>query len=180
MFADFQISRKLFSSFYVATIFSFLLFEIMTAQFTDLVNNLAGFFSKSFGWSLNQGTPNYWFFFFLTCIVFTFLFKNLVIQPLGFFTLDEGQVAWWDHLIMGFLVIGFYIFMFNQTFSVPMPRELIGIGWLKFFGGYKNTLLPNSDSSEQELSGWAFVKAFWYITPLAFLYIRTKVTIKTE
>lgn len=180
MFADLKISRKLFSSFYVASIFSFLFFEITKTQFSEFVNNLGGFINNTFGWSVTEGGDNYWFFFFLICVIFTLIFRKFVIQPLGFFTEDEGDVVWWDHAIMGFLVVGFYIFMFNQTFSVPMPRELLDIGWLKFFGGYKNTLVPNSSASEEELSGWAFVKAFWYITPLAFLYVRTKVTIKTD
>jgi hypothetical protein len=176
MLDDFKISRKNLSSFYVAAVFSFLFFQLTAGTVRQAVVNLANFLTNNANGDFST-SPNIWLVFFGFCFVATFLIKKFVITPLGFFT-DEEEAKWWDLAILVFLVFGFFVFVLNQTFSFAMPREFFNLTFIKLFGGYKNAVAPGTPQSEEELSGWFFVRAFWYIAPLAWLFFRTKVQIK--
>lgn len=178
MVEEFQINRKLLSSFYIASLFSFMIFSLMGNIITNWVRQLAVFLGGNFGSDL-EVFPKFWLVFLFFCMFITLLLRRFIVKPLGFFN-DEDGAPWWDLAIFAFLVMGYYIFMLNQTFSFAMPTEWFNVWWIRLFGGYQNSFAPNSNIPEEIASGWRFVRWFWYLGPLSWLYFRTKVQVKTD
>lgn len=143
-----------------------------------------GFFIQSTTWIVSAmntltGTvvanANIWYFLFLTCFIFVFFVKVLVVDPIGFYII-KLNAPWWETVIGSFLILGFMIFMMNQQFAQPMP-----VNWplplIHLLDGYKNTFLPTEASrSLASQNTWTIVPWLWQIGPIAFLYIRARMS----
>jgi hypothetical protein len=130
---------------------------------------LVSFVKVFFNLSVNNTSA--WMSLFVVCFAITFVLRRFVVEPMGFYISEEGAPGW-ELAVLLVLVLGFYIYMLNQNFDQPMP-ETWPKNLLKLLDGYKHTYTPTATSIE-ERNTWLIVPYFWTITPLAFMYFRTK------
>jgi hypothetical protein len=176
MFDDLKPTRKTFSSYYIASIFAFFLFQLIPNAIIKWSNWIASSLTTIFKVDL-QDNNKLWLVFFVTTFFITFLIRRFLVQPLGFFISDEGA-PYWELFILFFIVLGFNIYLLNQVFSQPMPTGWMPQGLIYFLDGGKNTYTSSSDVAVKNT--WSFVPWFWHIFPLAFMFVRTKLIIKGE
>lgn len=177
MFDDFKPSRKTFSSYYIAAIFSFFLFQLISDSVIKWSNWLASVFTTVLKINIQGNSNMLWLIFFLTTFIITLLIRKFIVQPLGFYIHTEGAPIW-ELIILFFIVLGFDIYLINQVFSQPMPADWFGQPLIYFLDGGQNTYPANSNISIR--NAWSFVPWFWNIFPLLFMYVRTKLVIKKE
>jgi len=168
-------SRKLFSSYYVAVIISFFVFQLFGESWAEFSRGvLITFLSNLFNQDFSVGASLWWIFFF-SMLAITLIIRRFIVEPLGFFIDSEDGAVWWDLLLMFLLVFGFYIFLLNLTFKYAMPSQF-NLEVIRFLGGYRNTYLPGDPNP---LAGSnPYITWFWYLAPLAYMYIRVRLTFK--
>ena len=162
MYQRFKPTRLLFTSFYVASLISFNIFRL-----------IPGLLETWTTWVLSllvelvpaQNLSSYveWWALILVCVTITFLIRNYVIEPLGFYV--NGNATNGQELIgLGFLVMGFYIYSFNQFFpSYIMPQTF------EFF----NILFGESSPVTNDIvvsNTWSIIPWIWYLGPVAYMY----------
>ena len=123
--------------------------------------------------------PGYsWFVLFLVCFLVTVIVAIYIIRPLGFYMSEEGGPGW-ELFIFGFLVFGSFLFLINQVFDQPMPTSILPTWIIRLFGGYESTFV-NASSDVATANTWSFLPWMWYLGPILFLYIRTRISIKID
>jgi hypothetical protein len=170
--AEFKLSRKLLSAYYIAALISYPLFDLIKESINIWVAWLVSATKVATGASL-QGNASLWFALFLVCFAVTFAIRKWIVEPLGFFINEEGanNVELWVTL---FLVLGAYIYFINQVFNQPMPTEW-PIWILKLVDGYKHTYTVTSVQSIEENNTWVIVPWLWNVAPIAFMYFNVKI-----
>jgi hypothetical protein len=174
MFKNFKIDRKVLSSYYIAVVFAYFIFVVFGKMVTDSVLTFGKFLGENFGFDFVEN-GRFWWFFIVVCFLFITFLRGAVVEPLGYFV-DTDTEPTWETIIFSFLVFGFFIYLVNQAFGLPMPKN-IPVWAVKLFGGYKNTYLPLDYRPEAEV-GWSLVPYLWYLAPIAFMYVRRKINIK--
>jgi hypothetical protein len=172
MLDEFKISRGLLSSYYIAAIFTYFLFQLPTV--TDIVLNIAtwliSFMTVTTIASVENS--NVWYFLFFVCLCITTLIRRLIVYPLGFYINDEGAPAW-ELAVLAVLVLGFYVFLLNQVFvNTPMPSNIPPL-IVRAVDGYYNSFQFNSQTSVEVRNTFVIVPWFWYIFPISFMYVKT-------
>lgn len=172
MIEEFKISRGLLSSYYIAAIFTFFFFQLPIAS--EAVESSSAWIINFLFiiLSIQIPTGSVWIILFLVCFFITSLLRRFVVYPLGFYINDEGAPVW-ELVALSLIVLGFYIYLLNQVFAEPMPQQTPK-ALLHFLDGYKNTYRSLSPTSTQELVTWSIVPWFWYVFPITFMYVRTK------
>jgi hypothetical protein len=167
--SDFRLCRKTLSSYYIASMFSFLFFRLVDNLIIDWSVWLNRILSQLTG-NVFQGQNMLWFVFFLACFSITMLIRRFFVQGLGFFTDQEGAPTW-ELTFLTFLVLGGYIYNLNQIFLQPMPT------WIpSFLVGMLNGVKVAGASPPN----WEIIPWLWDITPILFLFMRTKLDFKSE
>jgi len=177
MFDDFKPSRKTLSSYYIAAIFSFFLFQLISDLVIKWSNWIASVLTTTARLDVQGDGTLLWLVFFFTTFIFTFLIRRFVVQSLGFYIDTEGA-PYWELIILFFIVFGFDIYLLNQVFSQPMPTQLFPQPLIYFLDGGRNTFPTGNNVAISNT--WSFVPWFWNIFPLVFMYVRTKLVIKKE
>ena len=173
MISEFKLSRGLFSSYYIAGIFSYFLFELTKEWIISLTTWVINVVETELGYKVNN--PSTWLFLFFVCFLITFLIRRYIVYPLGFYINEEGAPTW-ELIVLGCLVFGSYIYLLNQVFDQPMPSN-----WpkqlLKLVDGYKNTFsVSQTNQSLVERNTWAIVPWLWTVGPILFMIARTKLS----
>lgn len=173
MLKEFKLSRGLLSSYYIAAIFSFFLFQLPMVK--EVIKGTATWLISALkvAAGIEISNTSAWLTLFLVCFCITFAMRRFVVYPLGFYINDEGAPTW-ELIALALLVLGFYIYLLNQVFiDQPMPAS-----WprflLRLLDGYKNTFSVATPATIEERNTWAVVPWFWLVGPLTFMYVRTK------
>jgi hypothetical protein len=169
MLSNFQLSRKVLSSYYIAVIFSALLFRRIRPFVIDWSNWLTDITSGLIRASFETVGAS-WLMFFVSCFILTVVIRQFVVEPLGFFIKDEGAPNWELGIIV-FLVLGAYIYNLNLIFGQPMPS------WLPDF---LVNLVYGIKPGQLTKSSWDFVPWLWDVVPIVFMFVRSKLNFITS
>lgn len=164
-------SKPLFSAYYIASLISFFVFQLQFIE--NIITTIAGWlisFLAYFTGANLRGNGPLWASLFFTCLFFTFLIKKYIVVPLGFYIKEESAKSWEDWAL-GFIVLGFYIYLLNIIFSQPMP--LWPVWFVRLLGGYRNTYLEDYTRTIEEQNVWSILPWLWHLGPIAFMYVRT-------
>jgi hypothetical protein len=172
---NFKLNRKVLSSYYVAVLISFFLFQLISPFFADGVVNIAGLLGDWFNGDF-RNNGRLWLVLLGSAIVLAVIIRQFIVEPLGLFI--DNEESGWEAFVLTILILGFYIYILNQNFTYSMPQDWWMPTWLiRLLGGYRNTFTPFISQAEY-VEPWFLIKWLWYLGPIGFLYVRTKIAIK--
>ena len=173
---NFTMNRGVLSSYYISILIAFFLLTLIQNFYTNWVTIVAEYFTLWFNYDW-QFDGRIWYIFIFVSLVLVMLIRQFIVEPLGFLV-DTEEGTGWEAFILAFILIGFYIYLLNQIFSYAMPRQWwMPEGLIRFLGGYRNTYTP-AISKAAYVETWQVISWFWFIAPLAMIYIRQKIAIK--
>jgi hypothetical protein len=169
---EFIVNRRLLSSYYVAILISFFLFQ----PGTDLIYKWSTWVIsaiQTFGGYVVDGNGPTWVILLFVCFAVTFCIKKFVVDKLGMSIDDKGGEP--AELVVGtILIFGMYIYMLNTLFiRQPMPTEWLPDFIVFLMGGARNSFV-NTGLTQAEANTWAILPWFWYIGPIAYLNLFAK------
>ena len=173
---NFNFNRRTLSSYYVAILISYLFIQLIEPAIRTWTIFLTDFTASSNPPDFFD-TGRQWVLFYFICLVILILVRQFIVEPLTLFVdTDEGKG--WEAAVLIFILFGFYAYLLNQMFDYAMPREWWSPSWLvRLFGGYRATYLP-SISPDIYQEDWWFLPWFWFISPIALIFVRTKIAMK--
>lgn len=173
---DFTFNRRSLSTYYIAILIGYFWLRLLQPYFSQWTLVVAGYFTSWFN-SDWQSSGKLWVVFLIISLFLIILIRHFIVEPLGFFV-DSEEGKGWESFILSLLLLGFHIYLTNQIFTYAMPIDWWMPIWLiKFLGGYRNTFLPGVDPSIYRET-WTWLPWFWYIAPIAVIYIRSKIAMK--
>lgn len=173
---NFTMNRRTLSSYYISILIAFFLLTLVKTFYTDWVVTVAENFTVWFNYDWQFG-GRIWYIFIFVSVLLVILIRHFIVEPLGFLV-DTDEGTGWEAAILLLVLFGFYIYLLNQIFSYAMPREWWMPEWLiRFLGGYRNTFTP-AISKELYVESWTLISWFWFIAPLAMIWVRTRIALK--
>lgn len=162
-----KVNKIIISAFYIATLFSFLFFQLLEPIIISTTAWLIGLVQLVFNVRF-VGEGPLWLALVIVCFVLVNVIRKLITEPLGFFVNEDGATGS-ETAILAFLVAGFFIYILNQVFvTIPMPREWFPEWLIRSFDGWREAsgarLAPNTRAV------WAIVPWIWHIGPIGYLY----------
>jgi len=164
----FKFDRATLSAFYVASWFSFILFsQLLQEQLSQLADILYTFFSRDLGLTANPQSL-FWYSMFLAAFLVTFLVTFFITKPLGVYMNNSSNPMWVDVLFL-LLVLGFFVYVVNQSLKQPMPAEFPP-QIVRLLGGVE------SISTRTTSSVWSSIAApLWILSPLGLVFLISRV-----
>jgi hypothetical protein len=173
---EWKFTKPLLSSYYIAAIFSFFLFQLTKPMVISVTSWVISFLGEFFGIKLIGNGPT-WTALFFVCLFFTTIIRRIVVEPLELYVTKEANDLW-EVWILGFLVLGFYIYTLNLVFdSTPMPSDWWPEWLIRILGGFENTYITPGLQTVSQRNAWVVIPWIWLLGPIFFLYIKT-VTVK--
>jgi len=163
-----KFDRATLSAFYIATWFSFILFgQLLKEQLSQLADIFYNFFARDVQLQVNPSSL-FWYSIFLAAFLVTFLLTFFVTKPLGIY-MNNSSSAMWVDVVFFFLVVGFFVYVVNQSIQQPMPSE-IPPQIVRFLGGVESV------STRTVSPVWSNIAApFWVLSPISLVFLISRV-----
>jgi len=165
--ANFSLTRRILSSYYIAAVVSIFLFQLIETQIINWADFVSNIFTNLTSNPVDSVTET-WLIFLFSCFIITALIRQFIIEPLGF-AVEDTEAPGWETAILAILVFGFFVYHLNLIFTQEAMPLWIPDFIVKAVGGFK----PNTVRTVYNFVPW-----FWNLGPIIFLYLRTKVDFK--
>ena len=162
-----KVNKIILSAFYIATIFSFLFFQLLEPIIINVTAWAIGLVQLAFNVRFAGDGP-LWLALVLVCFILTNIIRKLITEPLGFYVNEEGATGG-EIVFLTILVAGFFIYILNQIFiTVPMPRDWFPEWFIRSFDGWREVGGARPTGTNRAV--WAIVPWIWHIGPIGYLY----------
>lgn len=155
------------SEFYLATIFSFFVFQLTEG----MVIQIARWFIAGLKTTLTYqpSDDQLWFCLVFVTFVITMLLMIFLVRPMGL-RVDKQAETPWELILTFILVFGFFIYVNNNIFrDVALPSSLPQ--WvIKLFDGWENTYGTASPGQVFDRNFWSVVPWLWILGPMLVFY----------
>jgi hypothetical protein len=173
-FNFFNPKKSELSSFYVATLISFFIFNVASQYIVSLSAYIIRFLDVVGGFRASNG--QLWYCLFIVSLVLTVALKSFVVDKLGFGIVQDSKG--WETFASFAIIMGFFVFVINQAFVQPMP-DSIPLWLVKILGGEKSSTLGLRSANEAVV--WSIIPWIWTFAPIAvFFYPAIKTKPKSE
>jgi hypothetical protein len=158
----FKPTRLLITSFYIATVVSFYIFQLIVPMLNTWTGWLISVIGNFTGQELvSEGSV--WWALLVVCMSITFMIRRFIIEPLGFYV-NGNATSMLELATLATLVLGFYLYSFNTLFpDYVMPDAPI---FFQIMVGE----IENSQQSLLQSNTWSIVPWLWYAGPIGFMY----------
>lgn len=155
-----------YSEFYIATLFSFFLFQLIRPQIQMLATWLKSSLDVLIGVNINN-IGNQWLFLAGLCLSLVFVIRLFLIEPLGLNIKSESQSGW-ETFITAIFVFGFFIYTINLNFTQPMDPKWPDL-FVKLTYGWRNSYgdiaMRGSEMTFLQIVPW-----LWIVGPIVCFY----------
>jgi hypothetical protein len=168
---ELKLTRSLLSGYYISVMISFFLFQLIKEPIVNIWTTWFMSFLKSVFKVDAASRGVAWLSLIFICFVIVFIVRRFVVEVLNLYSDDEKYKPW-ESGLLALLIFGFYIYVVNQVFDQPMPREWFPDLVIKLLGGTATGISLVTGSTEDR-NLLTIVPWLWTIGPLAFMYVRT-------
>jgi hypothetical protein len=171
MLPSLQIGRAALSSWYVAILISFFVFQPLRDIIANVTNFLVRVLNNILAIKIIDGN-GLWIVLFFVCFIITFAIQRFFVAATGMqITKDGGKSI--EIYALALLLIGLYLYVLNKIFiDQPMPT-FFPDKIVYLLGGAENTFTLNSQQRSELVIWTVFQGFFFHLGPLFIFWIST-------
>ncbi|GAB4145180.1 MAG: hypothetical protein OHK0017_04520 [Patescibacteria group bacterium] len=169
MLPDLKIGRANLSSWYVAILISYFVFQPLKEAIINMATYALRFLNTILAVKITD-LNGQWLLLFSICLFLTFLIQKFFVTNIGLQASKDGGKGV-ELYMLTFLLIGLYLYVLNKIFTEQPMATFFPEKAVYLFGGAENTY-PAGYLSRTDLTTWGVIHGLlWHLGPIMVLWI---------